>query len=286
MTQGTTMRLGLCTDQNLPWEVNRDRWKYFESLGFGSLWDCDHFQQPSRPDGPYFEGWTLLAALAAETTSARIGVLVSCNTFRHPALVAKMATTIDHIANGRVEVGLGAGWYVPEHHTFGLDFPEPPELVERFRESVQIVDSMLRNDFTTFAGRYYHLEQAPSNPQPVQRPRPPLTLGAHGPVMLGIVARYADRWNSHGSVDQIRRRNAILTEHCEEIGRDPSTIVRSLYGWASLMDQDPWSSLDAFHQMVGVYQEVGIEEILMDSPGPEQFAVLEQVASHYNPVRN
>ncbi|MBX3069852.1 MAG: LLM class flavin-dependent oxidoreductase [Thermomicrobiales bacterium] len=286
MSQSSTMRIGLCTDQNLPWDVNRDRWKYFESLGFESLWDCDHYQQPSRPDGPYFEGWTLLAALAAETTTARLGVLVSCNTFRHPALVAKMATTIDHISNGRLEVGLGAGWYVPEHHTYGIDFPEPAELVGRFREAVQIVDSMLRNEFTTIAGTWYQLDNAPSSPQPVQRPRPPLTLGAHGPVMLKIVAQYADRWNSHGSVEEIRRRNAILTEHCEAIGRNPKEITRSLYGWASLLERDAWSSLDAFHEMVGAYQEAGIEEILMDAPGPEQFSVLEEVAAFYNPSRN
>lgn len=271
---------GLCTDQNLPWDVHRDRWRYFESLGFASLWDCDHYQQPSRPDGNYFEGWTLLAALAAETSTARVGVLVTSNTFRHPALVAKMAATVDHISGGRLELGLGAGWFVPEHEWFGIPFPEPPELVARFREAVQIVDLMLREEITSFDGRYYQLANAPARPAPVQRPRPPLTLGAHGRQMLRIVAEYADRWNSHGSPEQIAQRNAILDEHCMSIGRDPASIVRSLYVWSALMPTDIWSSVGAFEEMVGVYMEAGIREFIVDSPGPEQFPVLEKVASH------
>lgn len=270
---------GLCTDQNLPWEEHRDRWKYFESLGFASLWDCDHFQQPSRPNGPYFEGWTLLAALAAETSTARLGVLVTSNTFRHPALVAKMASTIDHISGGRVEVGLGAGWYKPEHTAFGIAFPEPAELVARFRESVQVIDAMLREEVSSFHGDYVQLIDAPARPLPIQRPRPPLTLGAHGRQMLRIVAEFADRWNSHGTPQEIARRNEILDEHCMAIGRDPNSIIRSLYALAALMPADPWSSVDAFEQMVGLYSEAGIREFIVDSPSPEQFPVLEQVAS-------
>src|SRR5215208_2211115 len=133
-------RFGICTDQNMDWPTTVERWQYFEQLGFDSLWNCDHFVQPSRPTGPYFEAWTLLAALAARTERIRIGVLVSSNTFRHPALLAKEAMTVDHISNGRLDLGFGAGWYVPEHKMFGLEFPEPPELVGRFREAVEIVD--------------------------------------------------------------------------------------------------------------------------------------------------
>jgi alkanesulfonate monooxygenase SsuD/methylene tetrahydromethanopterin reductase-like flavin-dependent oxidoreductase (luciferase family) len=179
-TQSTdSIGFGLCTDQNLSWQTIVDRWRYFEQLGFESAWDCDHFQQPSRPQGPYFEGWTLLAGLAAQTTTIRIGVLVSCNTFRHPSLLAKEAVTVDHISNGRLELGLGAGWFVPEHEAFGLDFPEPRELVGRFREAVEVVDLLLRQDVTTYNGTYYQLDDAPFRPGPVQNnPRPPLTLGA------------------------------------------------------------------------------------------------------------
>lgn len=275
---------GLCTDQNLPWETLVARWRRYEELGFDSVWDCDHFQQPSRPQGPYFEGWTLLAALAAQTRTIRIGVLVSCNTFRHPALLAKEAVTVDHISNGRLELGLGAGWFVPEHEAFGLDFPANKELIGRFREAVEIVDLLMRQDVTTYDGEYYQLKEAPFRPAPVQKPRPPLTLGAHGPKMLRIVAEYADRWNSHGSVAEMRQRNAILDDHCAAIGRDPKSIIRSLYGWSTLLPADPWQSVDAFHEVIGSYREAGIHEFIIDAPGDDQSDVFEQIAAEVIPL--
>ena len=278
------LRFGICTDQNMDWPTTVERWQYFERLGFDSIWDCDHYVQPSRPTGPYFEGWTLLAALAARTERIRVGVLVSCNTFRHPALLAKEAATVDHVANGRLEVGLGAGWYVPEHEMFGIEFPRPAELVGRFREAVEIVDRMLRDEVTTYEGQYYQLTGARSLPQPLQRPRPPLTLGAHGSKMLRICAEYADAWNSFGTVDEMRARNQILDEHCAAIGRDPAEIVRSLYGWAALMPSDPWESVDAFHDMVGRYREAGVNEFIIDQPRAEQFPILERIAGEAIPV--
>src|SRR5438067_3207543 len=166
------LRFGICIDQNLPWTTTVERWQLIEALGFDSIWNCDHLIQPSRPDGPYFEGWTQLAGLAAVTKRARIGVLVSSNTFRHPALLAKEAATVDHISNGRLEVGLGAGWYVPEHEKFGLEFGSPAMLVGRFREAVEIVDRLLRQDVTTYEGKHYQLREAPFRPPPVQKPRP------------------------------------------------------------------------------------------------------------------
>lgn len=284
MASGRALGFGLCTDQNLSWNDTVERWQLFERLGFDSVWDCDHFQQPSRPQGPYFEGWTLLAGLAARTTTIRIGVLVTSNTFRHPGLLAKEAVTVDHISNGRLELGIGAGWFVPEHTAFGLDFPEPAELVARFREAVEIVDQLLRNDVTSYDGTYYQLNEAPFRPGPVQKPRPPLTLGAHRSKMLRIVAEYADRWNSHGSVEEMRERNRILDEHCAAIGRDPSEIIRSLYGWAALMPADPWESVDAFHEVVGQYREAGINEFIIDAPGPDRFAMLERIATDVLPA--
>ena len=275
---------GICTDQNMSWEKTVERWRYFESLGFDSLWDCDHYIQPSRPTGPYLEAWTLLAALAARTERIRIGVLVSCNTFRHPALLAKQAVTVDHISDGRLELGLGAGWYVPEHEMLGIDFPPPPELVGRFREAVEIVDGLLRNDTTTYRGRYYRLSEATSRPGPLQKPRPPLMLGGHGPRVLRIVAEYGDAWNSFGTVDELRARNQILDEHCATIGRDPGEIRRSLYGWAAIMPNDPWASVDAFHEVVGRYREAGIHEFIIDQPPEERFSVLERVAAEAIPT--
>ena len=277
------LRIGLCTDQNMSWEKTVERWQLFEQLGFDSVWDCDHYVQPSRPTGPYHEGWTLLAGLAARTERIRIGVLVSCNTFRHPAWLAKEAATVDHISNGRLELGLGAGWYVPEHEMLGIPFPAPAELVGRFREAVEIVDHLLRNEYTTYEGTYYQLKDAAFRPGPIQKPRPPLTLGAHGRQMLKIVAQYADRWNSHGSVDEMRARNAVLDEHCATIGRDPHEIIRSLYGWAALMPSDPWVSVAAFEQVVGEYWEAGVNELIIDAPGDAQMPILERVATDVIP---
>lgn len=278
------LRFGLCTDQNLSWEKTVERWRLFEELGFDSAWDCDHYVQPSRPQGPYFEGWTLLAALAAVTQKIRIGVLVSCNTFRHPYLLAKEAATVDHISGGRLEFGLGAGWYEPEHEMLGGSLPEPGELVGRFQEAVEICDRLFREEVVSYEGRYYRLREAAFRPRPLQRPRPPFTLGAHGPRMLGIVARHADAWNSFGSVDQIRERNAVLDEKCAAIGRDPASIRRSLYYWVPRLEDDPWSSPDAFQEVVGRYREAGIDEFILDHPADQQLGVLEKVAADVLPA--
>jgi len=282
MTQ--RLRFGLCTDQNLSWEKTLERWRLFERLGFDSAWDCDHYVQPSRPQGPYLEAWTLLAALAAATERIRVGVLVSCNTFRHPALLAKEAVTVDHVSGGRLELGLGCGWYEPEHAMYGIEFPPRRELVDRFREAVEVVDSLMRNELTTYEGRHYRLRDAAFRPGPVQRPRPPLTLGAHGPRMLRIVARHADAWNSFGTPEQIRSRNAVLDEACAEIGRDPGEIVRSLYYWVPRSDADPWASTDAFLDVVGRYREAGIQEFIFDHPRDDQLDVLERVAADALPA--
>jgi len=277
------VRFGIVTDQNLPWPTLVERWKIFEALGFDSGWDCDHFIQPSRPTGPYFEAWTLLAGLAAVTGRIRLGVLVSSNTFRHPSLLAKQAVTVDHISNGRLDIGFGAGWYEPEHPMFGLELWPPAERVDRFHEAVQLLDAWLRNETTSFNGTYYKLQEAPTRPRPMQQPRPPLVLAGHRPKMLRIIAQYGDTWNSFGTVKEMRDRNARLDDECAKLGRDPSSIVRSLYGWAAMMPSDPWDSPSAFNDMVGSYAEAGVNEFLIDQPRPEQQAVLERVAAEVLP---
>ena len=272
------LRFGVVRNQNLPWETMIRHWRAFEELGFDSIWHADHYQRPSVPEAPFLEGWTLLAALALKTTRPRIGILVSSNTFRHPPLLAKQAVTVDHISGGRLEFGLGTGWFKPEHERFGVPFPETPELVARFGEAVALIDKLLTQDTTTWTGTYYQVHDAPFRPSAVQQPRPPFTLGAHGPRMLRIVARYADRWNSYGTTAEIRERNDRLDEACAEIGRDPGQIVRSLYGWTIPMGVDPWSSVDAFAEVVGRYREAGMSEFLMEAPHEEQFPMMERIA--------
>lgn len=279
MATAHPLQFGIVRNQNMDWQPLLRHVRFFEELGFDSIWFCDHMQRPSRPDDPCLEGWTTLAALAALTTRPRLGLLVNSNTFRNPTLVAKEALTVDQISGGRLEVGLGAGWFEPEHERFGFDFPGTGELVSRFKEGVEIIDLALRNDTISYDGKYYQVKDAPFRPRPVQQPRPPLTLGAHGPRMLKIVAQYADRWNSFGTLEEMTERSAALDEACAEIGRDPSEIRRSLYGWTIPLKIDPWSSVEAFRDVVGRYQEIGISEFLMEAPFEEQFAMTERIAA-------
>ena len=281
------LRFGMAPDQNLPFEELVERWCYYESLGLDSLWVCDHFNQPSRPTGPYFESWTTLAGLAARTKRVRIGVLVSSNTFRHPALLAQQAITVDHISQGRLDLGIGAGWFIDEHKRFGISLPPPGELVGRFSEAVQIIDALLRNNSTSFDGRYYQLTDAYLKPRPVQTPRPPLTLAGHKRRMLGICARYADCWNSIGSTVEIAERNQILDEQCAEIGRDPGEIRRGIFAWASQLTNfglpDPWDSVNAFEDVVKGYREIGVNDFILDQPTTTQFPTLERIAGEIMP---
>jgi alkanesulfonate monooxygenase SsuD/methylene tetrahydromethanopterin reductase-like flavin-dependent oxidoreductase (luciferase family) len=271
-------RFGICTDQNMTWEKTAERWQLFESLGYESAWLCDHLIQPSRPNGPYFEAWSLLGALAAVTEKIRIGVLVTSNTFRYPQVLAKMAVTVDHISKGRLEIGLGAGWYEPEHSMFGIAFPETKELVARYGEAVQVIDQLTRNDTSTFEGRYYKLRGATSRPGSVQKPRPPLLLGAFGPRMLKIVARYGDTWNAFGTPTEMRERNQMLDDYCREIGRDPDSLDRSVYYWVPKADEDPWASKDAFYSVVEPYVEAGVNQFIFDQPRDDQLSMLEWAA--------
>jgi alkanesulfonate monooxygenase SsuD/methylene tetrahydromethanopterin reductase-like flavin-dependent oxidoreductase (luciferase family) len=271
-------RFGICTDQNMTWEKTVERWQLFERLGYESAWLCDHLIQPSRPNGPYFEAWTLLGALAAVTQRIRVGILVTSNTFRYPPVLAKMAVTVDHISGGRLEIGLGAGWYEPEHTMFGIDFPETKELVARFKEAVQVVDLMTREDTSSFGGSYYRLNGARSRPPSVQKPRPPLVLGAFGPRMLKIVARYADTWNGFGTPTEMRERNQMLDDYCREIGRDPETLDRSLYYWVPKADEDPWVSTEAFYGVLEPYVEAGMNQFIFDQPRDDQMDMLEWAA--------
>ena len=267
----------------MTWEKNVERWQLFERLGFESAWLCDHLVQPSRPQGPYFEAWSLLGGLAARTEKIRIGVLVTSNTFRHPSVLAKMAVTVDHISNGRLEVGLGAGWYESEHEMFGIPFPETRELVARFREAVQVIDHLMREDVSSFAGSYYELRNAQSRPPSIQKPRPPLVLGAFGPRMLKIVATYADTWNAFGTPKEMRERNQMLDDYCREIGRNPDTLDRSIYYWVPTTDADPWVSKQAFYEVINPYIEAGVNQFILDQPRDDQLGILEWVAAEVLP---
>jgi alkanesulfonate monooxygenase SsuD/methylene tetrahydromethanopterin reductase-like flavin-dependent oxidoreductase (luciferase family) len=279
MTDPARREFGMQTIQNWTWPETRERWEWFEALGFDSLWLTDHLTRTAQPGDPYFEAWTLLSALAVVTTRPRLGVLVSSNTFRHPSVLAKQAVTLDHICNGRLELGIGAGWFKPEHDMFGLEFPPTGELVDRYAEALDLLDRYLSNDFTSFEGAYYSLRDAPNRPASIQKPRPPLVLGAHGPRMIRLAARYADTWNSRGTPEEMRERNQLMDEACQKEGRNPREVKRSLlYVIAQMPEEQPWDSVDAFTDFVGRFAEAGVKEFIFQPPEPEHYDLVERVA--------
>jgi hypothetical protein len=276
---GRRLGIGILRSFALPWAEIVEAWQRYDGWEeIESIWGVDHFMRPSAPRAPHFDGWTALASLAALTTRARIGLLVTCNTFRHPALLAKMATTVDHASGGRLELGIGAGWFVPEHTAFGIPFPTGGERVARVEEAVALLDVLLREEGVTFTGRFYQTEDATLRPGAVQRPRPPITIGGHGPRMIKVAARYADRFNTFGTVAEMRERHARLSEELAAIGRDPATIIRSCYGGPHNLGADPWESPDAFANVVGRYTEgTGITEFILEPPSAAQLPVAERI---------
>ena len=203
--------------------------QHADRLGYDSLWTWDHFYAHVGPTtGDNFEAWTVMSALAAVTTVGRLGVLVSAATYRHPVLVAKQASTLDHVSSGRAALGIGAGWFEIEHQQLGFSYGSTGERLARLRETAHIARSLLRGETVDFAGTFYTLKQATLHPLPVQAHLPIVIGGGGESVTLGIVARYADVWNFYGTLEALARKSAILDEHCRKIGRDPQTIARSV----------------------------------------------------------
>ncbi len=284
-TPQTQRTFGIQTLQTCTWSELRERWEWFEALGFDSLWLPDHLVPTANREGPFFEAWTALSALAMATKRVRLGVLVSSNTFRHPALLAKQAVTVDHISAGRLELGIGAGWFAWEHETFGLDFPPTKELVDRYAEAVTLLDTYLRNGVSSFQGQHYTLRDAPNRPAPLQLPRPPFMIGAHGPRTIRLAGRYADTWNSRGTPDEIRERNARLDDSAVAADRDPAAIRRSLlYVVAQMPEENPWVSIEAFRDFIGRFGEAGMADFILQPPPPEQFSLVERIADEVIPT--
>lgn len=207
-----------------------ERAQQCEQLGFDSFWLFDHLYGPELPGTPAFEGWTLATALLAQTTRLRVGHMVLCATFRHPAVLGKMATTLDAISNGRVNVGIGSGSYEPEHHLAGIPWGTFAERSEILGETLEILTSMFANELTTFEGKHFQLRNYPNLPLPVQQPRPPIYIGGVGEKRtLPLVAKYADVWNVPTyALAEIEPKVAVLDAECARIGRDPAEIRRSI----------------------------------------------------------
>lgn len=198
-----------------------------ENPAFDHAWLFDHFAPiHSDVDGPCLEGWTALAALAAETSRIRLGLMVTGNTYRHPAVLASIAATVDIISHGRLDFGIGAGWNEYEHDSMGIPLYAPGERIRRLDEACQIIKQLFTQHLTTFEGRYYQLHEARREPKPVQKPYPPFVIGGGGEQLtLRVVAKHANVWNFvAGSVDLFHHKVDVLKRHCEAVGRDFETI--------------------------------------------------------------
>ena len=210
-------------------------WNEIDAAGFDSAFVFDHFIPfTGNSHGPCLESWTLLSALAVLTKQVRVGVLVTGNTYRHPALLAKMAVTVDHVSNGRLILGLGAGWHEQEHRMYGFPFPTTGDRARQLREAVSMFKQLFTQDKSTFGGKYYQLTGAPFAPKAVQKPHPPILIGGTGPkVILPLAARQANIWHFYGGseAESIRQTCAAFDAVCQKVGRNPNEVEKatSLY---------------------------------------------------------
>ena len=254
------LRIGIKLSQDAPIESYKEIWKIADEARFDHCWAMDHMATIGTigEDRPIFDGWELLAGMATATSHVRLGLLVTGITYRNPALLAKIATTVDHLSGGRLEFGLGAAWATNEHEMYdisGLD-----HRVGLLSEGLQVIKLLWTQERTDFDGRYYKMRNAVANPKPVQRPYPPIWIGAGGPSTLKLTARHADVWNTSGAdlsdVDSAVERSRQLDRACEAISRDPVEIRRSVQLPAG---GDPAEVADRVHG----FHEAGFTEIIL-----------------------
>ena len=268
------------------WEDIRSTVEVLEAGPWHSLWFSDHFMPPGNPKaahGPALEGWTLLTAIAPLTQRLRLGVLATGNTYRNPALLAKMCTTLDHITGGRMILGLGAGWYEHEHHAYGWDFPSLKERCDRLEEAADLIRLLFTksdDEFANFDGKYYQLHDAPLSPASSQEPHIPILIGGNGEKRtLRTCAKSGDIFNLDfwhpGGVDAYRRKADAVARHCESFDRDPAEIKKTVALPFRLFDTDEaynavnvppwycWGTASIIHDHLGAYKEAGAEEIML-----------------------
>lgn len=229
MPQGWKMELAGIEGAAAKWEKAVEIALLAEELGYDSLWLYDHFHNVPRPaHEAVFECWTTTAAISQRTSRIRLGQMVGCNSYRSPALLAKITSTVDVISGGRLDWGIGAGWYQNEYAGYGYEFPAPKDRIGMMKECVEIVRSMWTEDETTYDGKYYKLERANCDPKPLQQPHPRILIGGGGEQLtLRVVARLADRANFGGKPEEFARKCEILKGHCKDVGRDYDEIEKT-----------------------------------------------------------
>jgi F420-dependent oxidoreductase-like protein len=268
------MRYGLKLSQNATIDELRAVWRIADEAGFDHCWCMDHLATLGpRDDGSIFEAWTLLAGMAVATSRTRIGCMVTGNTYRHPAVLAKAAVTVDHLSGGRLEFGLGAGWAENEHTMLGLPFGTARNRADWLEEACEVIRSLWTQQRTSFDGSHYKLTDAVAEPKPVQRPHPPIWIGGSGRQRtLRITARYADVWNAAGgSPDEVAEVSAVLDQRCAEIGRDPAQIRRSVQLRVA-------EANDELLELAQSYRAVGVTEIVLILHSQNPASLAEQIA--------
>jgi F420-dependent oxidoreductase-like protein len=268
------IRYGLKVSQNASIDKLRAVWRVADEAGFDHCWCMDHLATlGARDDGPIFEAWTLLAGMAVATSRTRIGCMVTGNTYRHPAVLAKAAATVDHLSGGRLEFGLGAGWAENEHTMLGLPFGTKGDRADWLEEACQIIRSLWTEKRTSFEGSYYHLKEAVAEPKPVQQPYPPIWIGGSGRQRtLRITARYADVWNAAGgSPDEVAELSAVLDRRCAEIGRDPAQIRRSVQIRVPEANDDVLRLAESYHA-------AGVSEIVLIAHSEDPVGLSDRIA--------
>src|SRR5262245_7238712 len=278
----TRLRFGIKTaQQHTNYADMLAVWQAADALEvFEHAWLFDHFIPiAGDPDGPCLEGWTLLAALAAQTRRIRVGHMVTGNTYRHPAVLANMGATIDIISNGRLDMGIGAGWNELEHTSYGIELLPPGKRLSQFEEACEVIRLLWTQQYADFEGTYYQLKQARCEPKPIQKPYPPIVIGGSGERRtLRIVAKYADVWNfAGGPVDQFRHKLAVLEEHCRAVGRDYASIEKSV--------QLPvtYDDLPGYIASTRQYISAGANHIIFNLRWPYPAGIVERLAEEVVP---
>jgi F420-dependent oxidoreductase-like protein len=268
------LRFGLkASGQWISIEQLRSVWRTADEGGFDHVWDFDHLASigPNGPDGPIYEGWALQAAMAEATKRVRIGCMVSGNTYRNPVVLAKLAVTVDHLSGGRLEFGIGAAWAEVEHEMYGIEGLD--HRVGRLSESLQIIKSLFTNERTDFEGRYYHFKDAIANPKPIQKPHPPIWIGASGESTLRLTARHADVWNiSGGDAAAVKQLIGKFEAACDAVGRKASDVRFSIQFGSDRFDREQLLDVS------GQYYELGVTEQVVYLRGDRPDRLAEQIA--------
>jgi F420-dependent oxidoreductase-like protein len=258
-------------------------WRDADELGFHGVWDYDHFYGMRDPTTPSFEGWSMLAAMAKVTSRVRIGCMVTGVTYRHPAILAKMAVSVDHISSGRLEFGIGAGSHEGEHQGYGIPFPGAGTRIDMLDEACGLIRRLWTEDSVTHRGRFWTLTDALANPKPVQE-RVPIVIGGTGErKTLRVVARHADEWNFSPMQDlgpegpsEFARLSRVLDDHCEAIGRDPKEIHRSIQ---TALRPDDRAQVDASLRLLEEFEGAGAEHAVLGFASPPSHSLLESLAA-------